>query len=117
MQIYNRLFLTAALGVMVSLAGLVWDAQIHIQEHGSLILEPLLNLSEPAATNPGHLVFGFGFLLTAAAVLAGFSLTWMKTHVGSGHRLTWRAIALPLALSIALGVVGIAAVYFLGQTG
>jgi hypothetical protein len=117
MQTDNRLFLSAALGIMVSLAGLVWDAQIHILEHGSLIVEPLLNLSEPAATNPGHLVFGFGFLLTAASVLVGFSLTWIQTHARSGQRITWSGVALPLALSLALGVVGIVAVYFLGQTG
>jgi uncharacterized membrane protein len=117
MQIDNRLFLSAALGVMVSLAGLVWDAQIHIHEHGSLILEPLLNLSEPAATNPGHLIFGFGFLLTAVSVLAGFSLTWIQTHARNSQRISWSVIALPLALSLALAVVGIVAVYFLGQTG
>ncbi len=60
----SYLFLVAAVGVVISLAGLIWDAQIHILEHGSLAIEPLINLSEPAATNPGHLVFGAGFLLT-----------------------------------------------------
>lgn len=80
-------------------------------------MEPLLNLSEPLATNPGHLVFGLGFLLTAASVLAGFAGTWIQTHSKTGGRWVWKALALPLALSLLTGAVGLAAIYFLGQTG
>lgn len=113
----NRLFLAAAIGILISLAGLIWDAQIHILEHGSLAIEPLLNLSEPAATNPGHLVFGLGFLLTTGSVLAGFTKTQVQNYPQSASRWVWKALALPLAMSLLLGGVGLAAVYFLGQTG
>ena len=117
MQTNNRIFLTAVIGIILSMGGLIWDAQIHILEHGSLALEPLLNLSEPAATNPGHLVFGLGFLLTAASVLAGFTRTWIQTHPKVGSRQFARVLVLPFVVSLVLGIAGLATIFFLGQTG
>lgn len=113
----NSWFLAAAAGVVISLSGLIWDAQIHILEHGYLAVEPLINLSEPATTNPGHLVFGAGFLLTIASVLAGFTMTWMQTRRLTGGRLVWHDLGLPLALCVVLAAIGAVAVYTLGQVG
>ena len=117
MQLNNRLFLVAMIGVILSMGGLIWDVQIHILEHGSLAIEPLFNLSEPAATNPGHLVFGLGFFLTAASVVAGFTSTWIQMHAKSGRRWSVKALALPAAASLFLAVAGLATLFFLGQTG
>ncbi len=113
----NRLFLTASLGNLISMAGLIWDAHIHIVEHGTLLLEPLFNLSEPLATNPGHLVFGLGFLITIASSLLGFTGTWLQQRQTAGSRLAWRALRLPLAMSLLTAGVGLTAVFILGQTG
>lgn len=112
----NHLFLTAALGSIVSMLGLIWDARIHMFEHGSMA-EPLINLSEPLATNPGHIVFGLGFLLTMLSCLAGFAGTWIQLHQQQPSRPSWQALALPLALALLTGATGFMAVYFLGQTG
>ena len=111
----NRLFLAAALGSLFSLIGLIWDAQIHILEHGSLAVEPLLNLSEPLATNPGHLVFGLGFLLIVGACLAGFTSTWLQLHPGSANHLAMKSLAFPLALTLLIGAAGLATIFYLGS--
>ncbi len=113
----NRLFLTASLGNILSMIGLAWDAHIHIVEHGTLLLEPLLNLSEPMATNPGHLVFGAGFLLAVASCLLGFADTWMRLHRTAGKTVIWQTLAFPLAVSVLTAGAGLTAVIFLGQTG
>ena len=70
-----------------------------------------------SSTNPGRLVFGLGFLPTTGSVLTGFATTWVQVHSKTGGCRAWKALTLPLALSLLTGAVGLAAIYFLGQIG
>src|SRR5688500_14942010 len=70
----------AAAGVMVTLAGLAWDATLHARDHSLAAREGVFTL-----TNPSHLMFLAGICLVAMgisgslAVLASASRRmWMR---------------------------------------
>lgn len=102
-------FLAVVAGLGVTLGGLFWDALIHSQEHGHMVAESLLNLS-----NPGHLVFSLGLALTTWAALAGFTVSWLRERPSATTR---RKLSAPLVLWIALGVAGTLTLVALARTG
>ena len=100
-------FLTVIYSVAVMLAGLFWDALIHSQGHGHLD-EPLLTLS-----NPGHVLFGLGLILTALTTLAGFTASWLSERpTGNLQRVTVLALAW-----IVIGLAGAITLVALSRTG
>ncbi len=100
-------FLMVIYSVAVMLAGLFWDALIHSQGHVH-VDEPLLTLS-----NPGHVLFGLGLILTALTALAGFTASWLSEHpAGNLQRVTVPALAW-----IVIGLAGAITLVALSQTG
>ena len=85
-------------GLMLTLGGLAWDALIHSQAHGHAIDESLLNL-----TNPGHVVFGIGLVLTVIVTLLGFTLSWLEEQRG---RRIWQMLSVPAVLWLMMGLAG-----------
>ena len=91
-------FLSIVAGLALTLSGLLLDAIIHSQEHGHVIEESLFNL-----TNPGHVIFGLGLVLTTWIALAGFTLSWFDAQ---GHAPRWRAWSIPIAAWLMAGLLG-----------
>lgn len=105
-------FLITLAGLLVTLAGLIWDAVIHSQGHAHLVTEALLNPGNPFA-NPGHVVFGIGLAVTTIATLAGFTDTWLEQRTYDAR---WGALAVPVALWLAMGLAGFITLIALSQT-
>ncbi len=104
-----RWFLAVIAGISVTLGGLFWDAVIHSQEHGHMVEESLLNVS-----NPGHLVFGLGLALTACIALAGFTASWLKERSSAT---AWTKLSTPLVLWIGVALTAALTLIALAQTG
>ncbi len=104
-----RWFLAVILGISVTLGGLFWDAVIHSQEHGHMLEESLLSVS-----NPGHVVFGLGLALTACFALAGFSASWL---IERSPATAGRKIAAPVVLGVVVGVTAALTLVALARTG
>lgn len=104
-----RWFLAIVGGVGVTLGGLFWDAWIHSHEAEHMAEESLLNLS-----NPGHVVFGVGLVLTALIALAGFTLSWTQDRP---PRRGWQTMSIPAALWLGIGLAGAFTLIALARTG
>ncbi len=96
-------------GIIVMLGGLFWDAVIHSQEDAHAAHESLADLS-----NPGHLVFAMGLVLTAVVTLAGLTVSWL--HEGPPNR-RWHVTSLPASLWAVVGLAGVATLMALKSTG
>ena len=92
-------FLSIVAGIALTLGGLCWDVLIHNQEHGQAVEESLFNL-----TNPGHLLFGIGLILTTWIALAGFTLSWFDAQDRVSR---WRAWSIPLVAWFVTGMLGV----------
>ena len=102
-------FLAVVGGLMLILDGLLWDAVIHSREHGHVAEGSLFNLS-----NPGHVVFGLGLVLTALIALAGLTVSWLKAQRrGAG----WQRLYIPAALWLVVGLAGAITASALAGTG
>ena len=104
-----RWFLAVIMGISVALGGLFWDAVIHSQEHGHMVEESLLNVS-----NPGHVIFGLGLALTACIALAGFTASWLRERSSAT---AWRTIATPVVLWIGVALTAALTLVALAHTG
>ncbi len=104
-----RWFLAVIAGIAVTLGGLFWDAVIHSQEHGHMVEESLLNVS-----NPGHVVFGLGLALTASVALTGFTASWLKERPSKA---VWRKLATPMVLWAGVGATAALTLVALAHTG
>jgi len=100
-------FLAVLFSVMATLGGLFWDALIHSQAHGH-VEESLLNFS-----NPGHMLFGLGLVLTALTAWAGFADSWLSEHPTSILR---RRAAIPVLLWAVIGLAGAITLVALSRT-
>ncbi len=96
-------------GLLLTLGGLAWDALIHSQAQGHAIDESLLNL-----TNPGHVVFGIGLVLTVIMTLLGFTTSWLE---GQRERRVWKMLSVPVILWLMLGLAGIITLAVLAESG
>ncbi len=100
-------FLMVIYSVMVTLSGLFWDALIHSQEHVH-VNESLLTWS-----NPGHVLFGLGLILTSLTALAGFTASWLSERpTGNLQRVTAPALAW-----VVIGLAGAITLVALSRTG
>ncbi len=104
-----RWFLAVIAGISVTLGGLFWDAVIHSQEHGHMVEESLLNVS-----NPGHVVFGLGLALTAGIALAGFTASWLEERSSAT---AWRKLSTPLILWTGVALTAVLTLVALAHTG
>src|SRR5512141_1705832 len=95
--------------LLLALGGLFWDAMIHSQEHAHMIEEPLFNL-----TNPGHVIFGLGFVLAVLITLVGFTVGWLQGRRWSGR---WQMLSIPATLWIAMGLAGVITLVALARLG
>ncbi len=109
MKTASNWFVAITGGVVVMLGGLSWDAVIHSREHEHVAHESLVDLS-----NPGHLVFAAGLVLTAVLTLAGLTLS--RLHEGPRNR-RWQATSLPASLWVVVGLAGAATLMALKSTG
>ncbi len=106
-------FLAIIASVLITLAGLAWDALIHAQDHAHLVAEALFDPSNPFA-NPGHVVFGLGLGLTSLFALLGFTSAWLEGNRW-GH---WqRALLVPAFLWLIVGLAGTVTLAVLAQIG
>lgn len=96
-------------GVAVMLAGLLWDARVH-----ALSAEAHHEVSLLDFSNPGHVVFALGLILTASAVTADFGLAWITAHP---RATPWRRMLAPAVVVMLLGVIGLATVATMARTG
>ncbi len=94
-----RWFLAAIVALIVTFSGLLWDVAIHSREHGHVVEESLFNLS-----NPGHVVFGLGLVLTALVTLMGFTVSWLGERRPEA---TWQMVSVPAGLWLGVGLVGL----------
>ena len=104
-----RWFLAILSGLLVTLGGLAWDALIHSQAPGHALDESLLNL-----TNPGHVVFGAGLVLTVIMTLLGFTASWLDER--RGHKV-WQMLSAPVVLWLTLGLAGMITLAVLAELG
>ncbi len=96
-------------GVTVMLAGLLWDARLHALSADAHHEVSLLDLS-----NPGHIVFGLGLILTASAVLADFGLAWVAAFPRATPS---RRLLVPAVVASCLAVIGLAVVATMARVG
>src|SRR5512136_1723569 len=94
----QRWFLATLGSMMLTLGGLAWDALIHSQAQGHALDESLLNLS-----NPGHIIFGAGLVLTVIITLLGFTAIWLE---GQRGRKVWKMLSVPVVLWLMMGLAG-----------
>ncbi len=100
-------FLSIIASLALTLGGLFWDALIHSQEHGHTVEESLFNLS-----NPGHVLFGAGLMLTTWIALAGFTLSWFDAQ---RHAPRWRTWSIPIVAWLMAGLLGAITLIALAQ--
>ena len=105
----QKWFLAILGSLLLALGGLFWDAMIHSQEHAHVIEEPLFNL-----TNPGHVVFGLGFVLAVLITLVGFTVGWLQGRRWNGR---WQMFLVPATLWIVMGLAGVITLGILAQLG
>ncbi len=105
----QRWFLAILGGLLVTLGGLAWDALIHSHAQGHALDESLLNL-----TNPGHVVFGAGLVLTVIVTLLAFTTSWLEGRRG---RKVWKMLSVPVALWFMMGLAGMITLAVLAELG
>ncbi len=104
-----RWFLAILGSIVIMLSGLIWDALIHSQELRHLAEESLLDLS-----NPGHVVFGLGLVLTALIALVGFTASWLEAR---RWKIGWQKLSVPAVLWLIVGLVAAFTLAALARTG
>ena len=105
----QRWFLAILGGLLLALGGLAWDAVIHSQAQSHALDESLLNLS-----NPGHVVFGAGLVLTVIITLLGFTTIWLE---GQRGRTAWKMLSAPAVLWLMMGLAGMITLAVLAESG
>lgn len=98
-------------GLLLTLAGLGWDGYIHAHEHAHMVVEALLNPSNPFE-NPAHAAMGIGLVWTTLAALAGFTMNWLGAQDWRAHL---KSLVLPIALWLTMGTAGVLALATLAQ--
>lgn len=93
---YITLWLAAALGMLLHIAGIAWDVALHARDETLAAREGVFTLS-----NPGHMLIIVGVALGAAGIL-GVAFTWLREHTVGGARTLVAGATLPI-LAIAAG--------------